>query len=382
MAEPPLPLADRMQCIDASGIRKVFDLAAQLENPINLSIGQPDFDVPKACKRQAIDAILAGRNKYTVTQGDAAVREAVAEGLRQEFGAFDGPVLVTSGVSGGLLLAFLATLNPGDEVLVPDPYFVMYKHLIRLLGARPVFVDTYPDFRLQANRLEAAVTERTRMLILNSPANPTGVVATAEELQAAVEVARRYSLLVVSDEIYTAFSYDGPAASVWPMYDRVLLLRGFSKTYAMTGWRLGYCVGPEPIISAMTTLQQYTFVCAPAPFQAAVSVAMETDVTDHIATFRRRRDLLYEGLKARFAVEKPGGAFYLFPQAPGGSGTAFVRKAVEAGVLVIPGNVFSERDTHFRIAYAADTATIERGLEVLNRLADEAGPRAEAHQEA
>ncbi|MBL7141020.1 MAG: aminotransferase class I/II-fold pyridoxal phosphate-dependent enzyme [Planctomycetes bacterium] len=369
MAEPPLPLADRMQCIDASGIRKVFDLAAQLADPVNLSIGQPDFDVPEACKRQAIDAILAGRNKYTVTQGDAATREAIAESLRKEFGAFDGPVLVTSGVSGGLLLAFLATLNPGDEVLVPDPYFVMYKHLVRLLGARPVFVDTYPDFRLRADRLEAAVTERTRMLVLNSPANPTGVVYTAEELNAAIDVARRHGLLVVSDEIYTAFSYEGPAASAWPMYDRVLLLRGFSKTCAMTGWRLGYCVGPEPIVSAMTTLQQYTFVCAPSPFQAAIGVGLGTDVADHIETFRRRRDLIYEGLKERFTVEKPSGAFYIFPEAPGGSGTAFVRKAIEAGVLVIPGNVFSERDTHFRIAYAADTGTIERGLEVLNRLA-------------
>jgi aspartate aminotransferase/aminotransferase len=361
-----------MQHIDASGIRKVFDLAARLENPVNLSIGQPDFDVPDACKDRAIRAIREGANRYTVTQGEAALREALAARLAEESPGFDGPVLVTSGVSGGLLLAFLATINPGDEVLVPDPYFVMYKHLVGLLGGVPVFVDTYPDFRLRREALEAAVTERTRMLVLNSPANPTGAVMTQEELDAAVDVARRHDLLLVSDEIYDAYTYDGPAPSPFPMYDRVLLLRGFSKTFAMTGWRLGYAVGPEPIVSAMTTLQQYTFVCAPSPLQQAALEALETDPSPQIETFRVRRDLVYEGLKDRFAVERPGGAFYIFPEAPGGSGTRFVERAIEAGLLVIPGGVFSERDTHFRIAYTADRDTIARGLEILNRLADEA----------
>jgi len=369
VTDPPSPLAERMQSIDASGIRKVFDLAAKLTDPINLSIGQPDYDVPEACKERAIEAIRAGSNRYTVTQGDAAVREAVAETLRNEFGSFDSPLLITSGVSGGLLLAFLATINPGDEVIIPDPYFVMYKHLVNLIGGVPVFVNTYPDFHLRAETLEAAVTPRTRMLVLNSPANPTGVVYGEEELRAAIDVARRHNLLVVSDEIYNAFAYDRPAPSAWPLYDRVLLLRGFSKTYAMTGWRLGYCAGPEPIVQAMTTLQQYTFVCAPAPFQAAAMTALETDPSECIDLFRRRRNLVYEGLRERFNVEKPGGAFYIFPEAPGGSGTEFVSRAIEAGVLVIPGNVFSEKDSHFRIAYAADIETIERGLEVLNRLA-------------
>jgi len=366
-----VPLADRMQRIDASGIRRVFDLAARLENPINLSIGQPDFDVPPPCKERAIQAIRDGANRYTVTQGEAALRQALAERLRAEFGAFDGPVLVTSGVSGGLLLAFLATVNPGDEVLVPDPYFVMYKHLVSVLGGVPVFVDTYPDFRLRPEALEAAVTDRTRMLLLNSPANPTGVVASEEELRGAVEVARRHDLLVVSDEIYNAYTYDGPAPSPWPMYDRVLLLRGFSKTFAMTGWRLGYAVGPAPIISAMTTLQQYTFVCAPSPLQHAALAALETDPSARIETFRARRDLVWEGLRERFGVTRPGGAFYIFPEAPGGSGTAFVERAIAAGVLVIPGGVFSERDTHFRIAYTAERETLERGVAVLNRLAED-----------
>ena len=367
------PLADRMSCIDASGIRKVFDLAAKMKDPINFSIGLPDFDVPDAAKERAIEAIRAGRNGYTVTQGDAALRQRIAAELRHEFGTFDGPVLVTSGVSGGILLALLTTVNAGDEVIVPDPYFVMYKHLINLIGAKPVFVDTYPDFRVRADRLEAAVTPRTRMIILNSPCNPTGAVLSKEDLAAAVAVARKHNLLVMSDECYDAFAYDGSFTSTWPLYDRVILLRGFSKTYAMTGWRLGYAVGPAEIIQAMTTLQQYTFVCAPSPLQAGAVAAYDTDPAERIAEFRARRDMIYGGLSERFRVTRPGGAFYIFPEAPGGSGKEFVTRAIEAGVLIIPGGVFSERDTHFRVSYAVGRPTIQRGLDVLNRLAKEMG---------
>jgi len=380
MARKEQGLARRMAGVDASGIRKVFDLAAKMVNPIDLSIGQPDFDVPDPCKERAIEAIRSGRNRYTVTQGDAELRETIARDLRREFGSFDGPVLVTSGVSGGILLALLATVNPGDEVIIADPYFVMYKHLVNLLGARPVFVDTYPDFRLRADRLEAAVTDRTRMLILNSPCNPTGAVLAKDDLAAAIAVAKRHGLLVIADECYNAFCFDGPFASAWPLYDRVILLRGFSKTYAMTGWRLGYAVGPASVIQAMTTLQQYTFVCGPAPLQAGAVVAFQTDPSAAIADFRARRDLIYEGLRERFRVTKPGGAFYIFPEAPGsaeakpgGSGTKFAERAIAAGVLIIPGGVFSERDTHFRIAYAAKRDVLERGIEALNRLAREVG---------
>ena len=373
MDDPTHILAKRMACIDASGIRKVFDLAAKMTDPINLSIGLPDFDVPEPCKQTAIEAIRAGRNRYTVTQGEAVLRERIADDLRREFGRFDAPVLVTSGVSGGILLALMTTINPGDEVLIPDPYFVMYKHLVNLIGGKPVFVDTYPDFRLRAERIEAAITDRTRLIILNSPTNPTGSVWSAEELSAAVAVAKRHNLLVMADECYNAFSYDGPCPSLWPMYDRVLLLRGFSKTYAMTGWRLGYATGPAPIIQAMTTLQQYTFVCAPSPLQMAAVTAMDVDMSAFIEDFRVRRNLIYEGLRERFDVNRPGGTFYIFPAAPGGSGKDFVTRAIQANVLIIPGNVFSERDTHFRISFAASRRTIERGIEVLNRLAAETG---------
>src|SRR5580700_9476291 len=208
MSHPAQYLSRRAQGVDASGIRKVFDLAAKMKNPINLSIGLPDFDVPDVVKTAAFDAIEAGHNRYTQTQGIAPLRERLRKDLSAEFGRDVGEVLITSGVSGGLLLAILATIDPGDEAIFLDPYFVMYKHLLSLVGGKPVIVDSYPDFRFRADRVEKAITPRTKLLILNSPSNPTGVVMSREEIDDAVELARKHDLLIVSDEIYEPFLYD------------------------------------------------------------------------------------------------------------------------------------------------------------------------------
>src|SRR5829696_1262756 len=266
-------ISARAHAVDASGIRKVFDLAAKMKDPINLSIGLPDFDVPDVAKNAAIEAIRSGQNRYTQTQGIAPLRERLRAELSQEMGRDVGEVLITSGVSGGLFLAILATINPGDEAIFLDPYFVMYKHLLTMAGGTSFMVDSYPDFRFHADRVEKAVTPKTKLLILNSPSNPTGVVMTPAEVQAAVAVAQKHDLLLISDEIYEPFLYGkdangdmGGLPSPMRTYDKTILLRGFSKSHAMTGWRLGYAVGPEAILSQMTKLQQYTFVCAPSPF--------------------------------------------------------------------------------------------------------------------
>ncbi|MBN1943827.1 MAG: aminotransferase class I/II-fold pyridoxal phosphate-dependent enzyme [Phycisphaerae bacterium] len=368
----PLVIADRMRLLDASGIRKVFDLAAKMTDPINLSIGQPDFDVPDAAKDVAIRAIRSGDNKYTQTQGKAELRQALANLCRREFGWSDAekrPYLITSGVSGGLLLAILTTVNPGDEVLFADPYFVMYSHLVNLAGGVPVPVGTYPDFRPDVNKLADAITDRTRMLILNSPANPTGAVYTERELRDIADLAARHDLLVLSDEIYDLFCYDQPFASIAKWYEKTLLLRGFSKSYGMTGWRIGWATGPAPILEKMTMLQQYTFVCAPSIAQSAALAAMDVDMTPHVNAYRRKRDMVFDALGETFGLVKPGGAFYAFVSAPGGDATKFVARAIENNVLVIPGNVFSSRDTHFRLSYAAADETLQKGLEILRALA-------------
>lgn len=363
-------IAERMRLLDASGIRKVFDLAAKMADPINLSIGQPDFDVPEPIKDKAIEAIRAGLNHYTQTQGLAELRQAVGAACRREFGwADDRPYLITSGVSGALMLALLTTVNPGDEVIFADPYFVMYAHLTNLCGGACVPVDTYPDFRPDVNRIADAITDRTRLLMINSPANPTGVVYTERELKDIADLAARRELLVVSDEIYNFFCYDEPFLSIASFYENTLLMRGFSKSYGMTGWRMGWCAGPANIIEKMTMLQQYSFVCAPSMAQAASVVALDTDMSSHIAAYTRKRDMVYAALGEKFGLIKPGGAFYAFVPAPGGNATAFVEKAIANNVLIIPGKVFSSRDTHFRISYATSDEKLTQGLEILRKLA-------------
>ncbi len=371
-------IAERMRLMDASGIRKVFDLAAKLADPINLSIGQPNFDVPEPVKAAAIEAIRAGKNKYTQTQGTAELREAIARACRQEFGwgdpyraeaIGDRGYLVTSGVSGALMLALLTLVNPGDEVVFTDPYFVMYSHLVRICGGVPVPASTYDDFRPDINRLADAIGDRTRLLIINSPANPTGAVYSAAELRDIAELAGRRDLLVISDEIYNLFCYDQPYVSMVSLYDNTLLMRGFSKSYAMTGWRMGWCTGPRAIIEKMTMLQQYSFVCAPSMAQEAGLAALASDMSAEVAAYKRKRDMVYDALGPAMGLVKPGGAFYAFCPAPGGDATAFVAKAIASNVLIIPGNVFSTRDTHFRISYATTDDKLAEGLEILVKLA-------------
>src|SRR6185295_12028468 len=261
--------------------------------------------------------------------------------LTKEIGRDVGDVLITSGVSGGLFLAILATINPSDEALFLDPYFVMYKHLLTLAGGKAVMVDSYPDFRFHADRVERAITPRTKLLILNSPSNPTGVVMSPAEVRAAVEIARKHDLLLISDEIYEPFLYSkdadgdmGGLPSPMKTYDKTILLRGFSKSHAMTGWRLGYAAGPEAILAQMTKLQQYTYVCAPSPLQQAALKAMDVPMDEAVAAYRRKRDIAFGTLSKKFEVVEPGGAFYIFPKAPAGiSASDFVTKAIENNVL-------------------------------------------------
>ncbi len=380
MFDPDRFIADRVRRVDASGIRKVFDLAATVEAPVNLSIGQPDFDVPEPIKEAAIRAIRSGENRYTVTQGIEPLRERVADQFNRRFrggGRWDDyGCLVTSGVSGGLLLALLTCAGPGDEVLIPDPYFVMYKHLVTLTGARPVFVDTYPDFELTPERVEPHLTDRSRLLLLGSPANPTGTVVSEARCRRLVDLADRHDLLLISDEIYDVFCYETTDTPVGPRCpspaaasDRILVLRGLSKTYAMTGWRLGYVVGPRPIVEQMIKVQQYTFVCAPSMVQHAAVAALDVDMTETVRAYRRRRDRVVDRLAPQFDLVTPGGAFYAFPAVPTGeTGAQFVERAIQENLLIIPGHVFSERDTHFRLAYTSDEETLERGLDILESL--------------
>lgn len=361
-------IADRMHRIDASGIRKVFDLAANMKNPVNLSIGQPHFDTPEVIKAAIKQAVDDGKNAYSQSQGIKPLLESLQGRVDREFGHADRQAFVTSGTSGGLMLALSTLINPGDEVIAFDPWFVMYKHLTSLAGGVYKSISTYPDFRIPVDQVRAAITPKTKLILFNSPANPTGHVADENEVRELAELAREHDLALISDEIYRSFVYDQEFISPAKYYDQTIVIDGFSKSHSMTGWRVGWCHGPQHVIQQMIKLQQFTFVCAPHPAQWAAWEASKFDISDRMSEYKQKRDFMLRELGSDFEIYGAGGAFYLFVKAPWGTGTEFVKQAIEHNLLIIPGNVFSSEDTHFRISYAATDETLEQGVEILKKL--------------
>jgi aspartate/methionine/tyrosine aminotransferase len=366
-------VADRMHLIESSAIRKMFELVRTLKDPINLSIGQPEWDVPEPIKAEAWNAIQSGNNGYTLTAGYPPLRQKLRERILAQYPHPDREVVVTSGTSGALMLALSATLNPGDEVIVFDPWFVSYRHLVTFAGGVSVVVDTYPDFDIDPDRVKAALTPRTKVILFNSPGNPTGCIPTRERVRDLARLADQRGILLLSDEVYRVFDYDDAFVSPAEFNENVLVVDGFSKAYSMTGWRLGFAHGPRRLIEEMIKLQQFIFVCAPTPIQHAGVAALDFDPSTIIADYGQRRDRLCNALRNHYKFARPQGAFYLFVEAPSGGGNAFVMEALKHCLVTVPGTAFSRRDTHFRISYAVDQRTIERGIEVLIGLARGSG---------
>jgi len=388
-------ISTRAHSVDASGIRRVSELGKTLVGAINLSIGQPEFPVPMVVKQAAVDAILADRNGYTANPGLDELRGAIARRLRADVGwncqapgvVGDCGLMITAGTSGALMLACMAVLNEGDELLIPDPYFVMYPHLAGMCGAKPVVCDTYPDFRLTAARVERLITPRTKALIYNSPGNPSGVVGTTQDCRELLELCRRKNILLISDEIYDEFTFSESANERWAdgsrslcpsparvggSHEDVLLVRGFGKTYGCTGWRLGYCAGPSALIEQMVKLQQYSFVCAPTPLQWGVLAALDVDMAPQVKIYQNRRDRVVARLSKYTEVAVPGGAFYAFFAVPARlkeTAHQFCERGIaQHKLLSIPGKVFSIRDTHVRISFAVSDANLDRGLDALEAM--------------
>jgi len=362
-------LSKRSGAFEASGIRRVFDLAAKLTDPINLSIGQPDFDVPEEAKKALIDAVNSKKGGYTPTQGLAVLQDALRKRIHEKYPHPDRDIFLASGTSGALVLTLLVTIDPGDEVIFFDPYFVMYDALVKMVGGVPVTVNTYPHFQYDIQRLADAITPKTKAILFNSPSNPTGKVAVREEVKAVAELAAKHDILLVSDEIYSMFCFQ-EFVSPAEYNPQTLVLDGFSKSHGMPGWRVGYAHGPKEIIEQMLKFQQYTFVCSPHVGQLGALAALDVDMSPQIESYRKRRDMIYEALNDDYEINKPEGAFYMFPKAPWGTATEFVEKAItEYSMLIIPGGVFSGQDTHFRISYSATEETIQRGIEAFLKLA-------------
>lgn len=362
-------LSERSRAFSSSGIRKVFDLGAKLTNPINLSIGQPDFDMPNEARRGAIDAVNSRKSGYTPTQGLKQLIDRLQADTDARYHHADRKLFITSGTSGGLLLAILSFVNPGDEVILFDPYFVMYEALVKMVGGVPVLIDTYPDFKYDVQKVADAITPKTKMILFNSPANPTGHVATREEAEEIARLAREKNIILISDEIYEQFchvKFTSPAE----FNDQTLVMGGFSKSHGMPGWRVGFAHGPAEMIETMLKFQQYSFVCAPQAAQWAALAGLEADMSAEIANYRRKRDMILDGIGDLYEIARPEGAFYMFPKAPWGTSSEFVETAItKYSMLIIPGNVFSSRDTNFRISYAASDETIERGIDAFRKLA-------------
>ena len=381
MIDPERLICDRAHCVDVSGIRRAFHLGASLENPIDLSIGQPDFGVPEPLLKATIKAIEAGRNGYTLTRGDHDLLHSVAAHLRRDvdwtIGDGQSDLIITSGTSGALMLAFLVLCDQGCEAIVPDPYFVIYPTLGPMTGPKIVLCDTYDDFRMTAERVEPLMTDCTRVVLLNTPANPTGVVLNDSEISDLVDLCTSRGIMLISDEIYDLFTFSdgrgmtGPCASPARFTKDMLLIRGFGKTYGCTGWRLGYAAGPPWLIEQMAKFQQYSFVCAPSMAQAGMVGAFDVDMSAVVDRFERRRDLVRRTFEGVAKISDCRGAFYAFVEVPpalGMSGTEFCDLAVEHNVVIIPGGVFSERDTHVRISFACPDPQLAEGLEILRGL--------------
>ena len=369
--------------LKASGIRKFFDIAATMDNVISLGIGEPDFTTPQPIIDAGIQAFHNGETHYTSNQGIMALREAIAENLEKRYGVRYDPVneiIVTVGVSEALYLTFSALLDPGDEVIIPTPCFVSYQAEVTLAGGKPVEIYTTmeDDFQPDPAVIEKAITPKTKAILLGYPNNPTGAVAKRENLEAIAKIAEAHDLVVISDEIYDRLVY-GQEHICFPafpgMQERTLLLGGFSKDYAMTGWRIGYAAGPASMINGLVRVHQYSVMSAPTVSQYGALEALKSGepyVKEMLAEYDRRRKLVYEGLNSLgLPTFEPHGAFYVFPSVhnTGLDDVTFAEKLLlEEKVAVVPGSAFGDSGIGFvRCSYATSYEKLEIALEKIGR---------------
>jgi len=379
----------RVAAVAPSGIRRFFDIAATMEDVISLGIGEPDFVTPAPILQAGIRALEHGDTHYTSNSGTIELRQAVAEHLQRRYGVpYDArsEILITVGVSEALYLALAAVLDPGDEVIVPTPCFVAYQPEVVFAGGTPVPLATRVEdaFQARAEAVEALITPRTKALLIGYPNNPTGAVMSRENLLALADVAQRRDLLVISDEIYDRLVYGAHQhvcfAALPGMLPRTITLGGFSKDYAMTGWRIGYAAAPAPVLAEMRKVHQYTIMSAPTMSQAAAVHAL-TDGEEHVqamvAEYDRRRRLIVAGLnQLGLPTFEPLGAFYAFPSisASGLTDEAFAESLLqEERVAVIPGNAFGADGGFVRCSYATAYEKLEEALERIHRFMERHG---------
>lgn len=376
------PLSETIVNIKPSGIRKFFDIAAEMDDVISLGVGEPDFDTPWHVRDEGIYSLEKGKTFYTSNSGLMELRTEINNYLKRTQGVGYDPkkeIIITVGGSEGIDIALRAMVDPGDEVLIPQPSYVSYEPCARLAGANPVIIELKAEneFRLTAKELEDAITDKTKILILPFPNNPTGAIMELEDLEEIAKLVIKYDLYVISDEIYSELSYKGKHVSIITlpgMKERTILINGFSKAYAMTGWRLGYACGPEVIITQMLKIHQFAIMCAPTTSQYAAVEAIKNG-DDDIAKMRdsynqRRRFLMDAFKKMGMDCFEPFGAFYVFPciKKYGMSSDDFAMKLLmEEKVAVVPGTAFGDCGEGFlRISYAYSLEKLKIAMEKIS----------------
>lgn len=385
-----MALSDRLKLVNPSEIRKLFDLAQGVEGLISLGIGEPDFDTPEHIKEYAKEALDKGLTHYGPNAGLMVLREAIAEKLKRDNGIEADPgtqIMVTVGANQGLLMGFAAFLKDNEEVLIPSPAFVSYAPAVILTGGKPVEVPTHEEneFRLTVDDLKKYVTPKTRALIINTPNNPTGSVLTKKDLEEIADFAVEHDLTILSDEVYEYFVYDGvrnhSIASLNGMFERTITINGFSKTFAMTGWRLGFVVAPEWIIEKLTRFQMYNSTCPVTFAQYAAAKALGDErswkaVEEMRREYDRRRNLVWKRLNEMgLPTVKPKGAFYIFPRTrdTGLTSKEFSELMIrDAKVALVPGSAFGSAGEGFaRISYATAYEKLEEAMDRMEKILKE-----------
>jgi aminotransferase len=379
-------IAQRVNQLSPSGIRRFFDLLASMEDVISLGVGEPDFATPWHIREAAIHSLEKGYTMYTSNSGMPELRQELSRYLKDNYQLTydpDSELLITVGVSEGLDLTMRAILDPGDEVIMPGPCYVSYDSCVILAGGTPIRVPTYQanDFEISPADIESRITRQTKAILLGYPANPTGAVLSQDKLTQIAELARRHQLLVIYDEIYAKLVYGVEhtcIATLPGMQENTILLGGFSKAYAMTGWRIGYAAAPKEITAAMTKIHQYTMLCVPIMGQVAAIEALksgEASTAEMVDEYNRRRLVIVKGLNdIGLSCFEPRGAFYAFPsvKATGMSSEEFSEKLlIEEKVAVVPGSAFGPcGEGYVRCCYATSLADIEEALSRMKRFVD------------
>ncbi len=375
-------IADRVRQIRGSGIREFFDIAQRMEGAISLGVGEPDFVTPWSIREACIFSLEKGYTSYTSNWGLPELREPISDKIYKESGVYyepEGEILITTGVSEAFDLALRAIINSNDEIILHEPSYVSYKPCTVFAGGAPVCVDTEvgDEFRLRAEKIEEKITEQTKAVILSYPNNPTGATMRKKDLEEIAEVVNEHDLIVISDEIYGKLTYEGKHtcfSSLNGMRERTILLNGFSKAYAMTGWRIGYAAGNKDIIEAMMKIHQYIMLCAPITAQMAAVEALRCDdeVERMVSEYNKRRRLMVEGLtEIGLSCFEPKGAFYTFPsiENTGLTSEEFAKRLLfEEKVVVIPGSIFGACGEGFiRCSYAVSQYELKEALERMGR---------------